>query len=76
MQAIESVYRGAAGYKRLWLTNGRRHFDSFFYNPETYAERVQKFFSQVMSGELFNEPKEKVVKDKDDSTTAMLKKKI
>ncbi len=75
VKAIESVYKGAAGYKRLWLTNGRHHFDSFFYNPEMYTERVQKFFSQVMSGELFNEPKEKVVKDKDDSTTAMLKKK-
>ena len=75
MEAVESVYNGAAGYKRLWLTNGRRHFDSFFYNPETYTEQVQKFFSQVMNGELFHGPKEVIVKDKDDSITAMLKKK-
>lgn len=75
IQAIESVYKGAAGYKRLWLTNGRCHFDSFFYNPELYAERVQKFLFQVMSGELFTEPREKIVRDKDDSTTLMLKKK-
>ncbi len=74
VQAIESVYKGAAGYKRLWLTNGRRHFDSFFYNPETYTERIQQFFSQVISGELFSEPKEIVVKDKDDPTTALVKK--
>ncbi|MGB8367503.1 MAG: alpha/beta hydrolase [Candidatus Babeliales bacterium] len=74
-QAVESVYKGAAGYKRLWLTNGRRHFDSFFYDPEIYTERVQKFFNQVMSGELFAKQKEKVVKDKDDPITAILKKK-
>jgi len=75
IKAIESVYKGAAGYKRLWLTNGRYHFDSFFYNPEVYTERVQKFLFQVLSGELFTGPKEKVIKDKDDFTTSKLRKK-
>jgi uncharacterized protein len=63
---VRNVYEGAAGYKRLWLTNGRRHYDSFFYNPEKYIENVRQFYHQVLNGELFDVPQEGVVEDDED----------
>ena len=49
---VKNVYENAAGYKRLWLTNGRRHYDSFFYNPEKYIERVRLFCNQFIDGDF------------------------
>lgn len=46
--AAENIYAGAQGYKRLWITQGRRHFDSFFYNPEEYVYRINKFFNSIL----------------------------
>ncbi len=63
---VKHVYEGAAGYKRLWLTNGRRHYDSFFYNPEKYIENVRQFYDQVLNGELDQMPQEEVVEDEED----------
>jgi pimeloyl-ACP methyl ester carboxylesterase len=63
---VKRVYEGAAGYKRLWLTNGRRHYDSFFYNPEKYTEQVREFYSQVMNGDIAEMPQEGVVEDDED----------
>ena len=47
-----NVYKGAQGYKRFWLTNGRRHCDSFFCNPEKYGYKVGKFIKKVLNGEV------------------------
>ncbi|HLW73044.1 MAG TPA: alpha/beta hydrolase [Candidatus Babeliales bacterium] len=63
---VKQVYAGAAGYKRLWLTNGRRHYDSFFYNPEKYTEQVRQFYNQVMNGDISAMPQEGVVEDDED----------
>jgi pimeloyl-ACP methyl ester carboxylesterase len=63
---VRRVYEGAAGYKRLWLTNGRRHYDSFFYNPEKYIENVRNFYDQVLNGELADLPQEGIVEDDED----------
>jgi len=52
LDAIKQVYYGAQGYKKLWLTNGRRHYDSCFYNPEQYVARVRSFVSQILSDSL------------------------
>lgn len=52
LDAIKQVYEGAQGYKKLWLTNGRRHYDSCFYNPEAYVTRVRDFISDMLSGSL------------------------
>lgn len=52
LDAIKSVYEGAQGYKKLWLTHGRRHYDSCFYNPEQYVARVRSFISQILSDSL------------------------
>jgi len=66
IDAIKSVYYNAASpYKKLWITNGRKHFDSFFYNPEKYAERLKKFADKIASGTLQKKQKHKVVEDRD-----------
>ncbi len=63
MEAIKSVYDGAGGFKRLWLTNGRNHCDSFFYNPECYSKRVNKFVHAVLDGSIAGKPQGKIVED-------------
>lgn len=63
---VKRVYEGAAGYKRLWVTNGRRHYDSFFYNPEKYTEQVREFYNQVLNGDIHTMPQESVVEDEED----------
>jgi pimeloyl-ACP methyl ester carboxylesterase len=66
--AVMSIYNGATGYKRMWLTNGRWHYDSIFYNPEKYSKRVTKFFESVLDKSIFSQPKEVLKKDQDDTT--------
>lgn len=66
LDSVKRLYEGVQGYKRLWITNGRRHFDSFFYNPELYTYRVHKFLNQFLSGELFEKNKEKIIEDGDE----------
>lgn len=63
IDAIKSVYDGAQGFKRLWLTNGRRHCDSFFYNPECYSKQVNKFIKVVLEGTLEKKERAKIVED-------------
>ena len=66
--AIKTVYSGsAADYKKLWLTNGRRHFDSFFYNPEGYTQQIRKFLERVISGEAYVKTRQKIVVDPDEA---------
>lgn len=48
LEAVKNVFEGAQGPKKLWVTNGRRHFDSFFYNPEKYAQEVKSFLQLVL----------------------------
>ncbi len=48
LEAVKDVFAGAQGPKKLWVTNGRRHFDSFFYNPEKYAQEVKSFLKSAM----------------------------
>lgn len=46
--AIQNIYNRVTGYKELWITEGRRHFDSFFYDPEAYSEKVSLFFDRIL----------------------------
>lgn len=48
LEAVKDVFAGATGPKKLWVTNGRRHFDSYFYNPEKYAQQVKGFLKLMM----------------------------
>lgn len=50
--AIKNIYESASGYKKLWLTEGRGHFDSFFYSPERYSREVKNFLGQALQGLL------------------------
>lgn len=66
VEQVMNVYENAAGYKRLWLTNGRRHYDSFFYNPEKYIEQVRLFCDQVLDNEIECMPQAEIVEDDED----------
>lgn len=65
--AVKSVYENASSnYKKLWLTNGRRHFDSYFYNPEKYIKEIRAFIDEVVNGELKNKHFAQVTEDPDE----------
>lgn len=67
IDAIKSVYNNsAATYKKLWLTNGRWHFDSYFYNPEKYTETVRTFLDLAVQGALYTMKNQEVVEDSED----------
>jgi len=61
--AAYELFSGARGYKRLWITNGRRHFDSFFYNPEKYAYKVNRFIDNVLQGAIKQKRQQKIFED-------------
>jgi pimeloyl-ACP methyl ester carboxylesterase len=65
VDAVTSVYAGAKGYKRLWITNGRRHYDSLFFNPEKYFYKVNKFVAKVVAGTLKDDVTAKITQDPD-----------
>lgn len=65
VDSVVSVYMGAKGFKRLWITNGRRHYDSFFSNPEHYVHRVNEFVHEVAFGTLKNDQSSHIFQDKD-----------
>lgn len=66
--AVSAVYNAAGGYKRLWITNGRRHFDSLFYNPEAYMYNIQHFIDTVLSGAYKKEVQQQIIEDPEEST--------
>lgn len=50
VDAVKSLYNAAQGKKQLRITNGRGHFDSFFYTPERYASWVNEFLGEALAG--------------------------
>ncbi len=64
VDAIKSIFEGARGPKKLWVTNGRGHYDSVFFNPEKYSKHVEQFYDgvlhkmSVLGKEVFIEDKE------------------
>jgi pimeloyl-ACP methyl ester carboxylesterase len=61
---IKSIYYNSpARYKKLLLTEGKKHFGSFFNNPEVYAEKIENFVSKVISGQLYLKNKHKIVEE-------------
>jgi esterase/lipase len=64
--AIKSLYQSTASeYKQLWITNGRRHFDSYFYNPEQYTDRVRQFVLNHLKGITKKSLKNEIIIDND-----------
>jgi pimeloyl-ACP methyl ester carboxylesterase len=67
VDAIRSLYQGTASeYKQLWITNGRRHFDSYFYNPEEYTDRVRQFVLNHIKGMTKKSFKNEIIQDGND----------
>jgi len=64
VDSIKTVYYNACSkYKKLWVTNGRSHYDSFFYNPEKYAQKVRSFTNKVVTGAIYKKNKHRIVED-------------
>jgi esterase/lipase len=61
--AFKEIYGAAQGYKRLWLTNGRMHFDSYFYNPEKYIYKVRRFIQKALDGTIKHRYQEYISED-------------
>jgi pimeloyl-ACP methyl ester carboxylesterase len=61
VQAAHNLYDSAAGYTRLWITKGRHHFDSIFFNPDKYAYKINNFIKQVLSGDISKKKQQKKV---------------
>ncbi len=66
IDAVKRIYNNYGGVKKLWLTNGRRHYDSYFYNPEMYTKRVRRFLDLVHRDEIGKHYKKKIIEDKED----------
>jgi len=69
--SARNLFNNAAGFKRLWLTNGRRHYDSFFYDPERYASEVHRFYDLVLHNKLADTRDQEVTEDPDDAEDLM-----
>jgi uncharacterized protein len=51
IDAMKSLFQNTASqYKLLWITDGRGHFDSYFFNPEKYSDLVRQFVVQFLTG--------------------------
>jgi esterase/lipase len=67
--SIKAIYDGAGStYKMLWLTNGRWHFDSYFYNPEKYTSLVRSFVEKISNGNIDQMERQKIMEDAPDSS--------
>ncbi len=64
--AVKTIYNNVSGPKKLWLTNGRRHFDSYFYNPEKYTERVRAFLAEALRGKINKVANPQIIEDPDE----------
>jgi uncharacterized protein len=65
LAACRQVYDSVTGPKKMWITNGRRHFDSYFYNPEQYAHNIRHFLDQAAQGSFGKNSVNEVVEDTD-----------
>lgn len=65
VSAAKQFYASVKGAKMLWVTNGRHHYDSYFYNPEEYTKRVVTFVDQVLRGQWADKTKQLVLEDRE-----------
>ncbi len=63
VESAENLFQNAAGFKVLWKTAGRHHFDSFFYNPEKYAYVVAKFIAMILDKSFIQKKQQKIIQD-------------
>lgn len=71
--AVKALFEQCKGcFKRLWITNGRSHFDSYFYGPEKYTFKVRRFIDKVLSGNYKTRQLERVVIDDDTENSSSI----
>lgn len=63
IESATNLFNNAAGFKLLWETAGRRHFDSFFYNPEKYYYKVLKFIYMILDKTYIYKRQQKIITD-------------
>lgn len=61
IDAFVRIYSNLAGYKRLWITAGVRHFGSLFNNPELYQQMVANFIEKVLANITKRERQQRVI---------------
>lgn len=67
VDAIREIYNNiGSNYKLLWLTKGRGHFDSYFYSPEKYTERVREFLKIVADDRLNQANRREIIEDEEE----------
>ena len=65
LDAIMKIYTNKkSGFKRLWLTPGRRHFDSFDLQASSYWYRVHKFVTMFLQKTLSAVENAKIIDDR------------
>lgn len=52
VDAIKKIFNNAPGYKKLWLTHGRKHCDSLLFHPEKYFYITNSFLNDLVSENL------------------------
>ena len=76
VDAIKSIFKGAQGPKKLWVTNGRGHYDSIFFNPEKYANRISNFYENILKNTDSPDLKQAaVIEDQDEEGVSPMQKK-
>ena len=71
IEAVHRVYDAAQGYKSLWISNGRTHFDSYFFNPEKYIYIVRHFIQEVFDGSYKHQPQTHILEDRTEEPDAL-----
>ncbi|HEV2601854.1 MAG TPA: alpha/beta hydrolase [Candidatus Babeliales bacterium] len=67
IEAVTKVYSSVASeYKVLWLTNGTKHFGSYFHNPERYTDTVRGFLDLAVAGDLYITKKSEIIEDQEE----------
>lgn len=61
VDAFVRIYLNCAGYKRLWITAGARHYGSLFNNPELYQQMVANFIEKVLASITKRERQQRVI---------------
>ena len=62
-EAVLSIYNGLTGFKRIWLTDGRRHYDTIFYRMHEYFYRVKQFIKKYLDGSLPRRKQQKIKRE-------------
>lgn len=63
VECIKNIFNNAPCYKKLWLTDGRKHCDSLLFHPEKYIYMTNQFLEQVLSQNLDNKENGSIIYD-------------